>query len=179
MGTFLSGFALSYAAALLLVGGAGHVLGLKAFVQVIRSHGLFTSLPAASVVAAAVCGFELVAGGAAAWLLFGGSIAGRTAVLVATACAGGAFAVYLQRLLARPSAHTSCGCSPLHALLTRASLAPSLGLGAVSLVGLVGTALAAADGSQPVAGVLRLLPVLWGVTVSGLTMIYPAAVLHP
>ena len=179
MGTFFSSFAMSYAAALLLTTGVGHAVRPRQFVQIIGRHGLFTSYPVACLIAMTVCGFELLTGSAAALLVFRvATFAERAALLLATTCAGYAFYAYLRWLLSKSIGETSCGCSPLQAPLTRASLAPSLGLITVSVVGVGASALVALNGNTLAGPVQTALPALWGVTFSSLTVIYPALVLH-
>jgi hypothetical protein len=179
MGTFFFSFAMSFAAALLLITGVGHAVRPRQFVQVIRRHGLFKSLRVAPMIAMTVCGFELLAGVAAALLVFrDATFAERATVLLATACGGLAFYVYLRWLISQSTGTIPCGCSPLQAPLTRASLAPSLGLIGVSVIGVGAAALIALNGSSSADGVKTAIPALWGVTFSGLTIMYPALVVH-
>lgn len=176
MGIFFSDFSLSFIAATLLVSGLGHTLRPANFGRVIGSHGVFPRWLTAWA-AIAVCFFELSVGAAAALSLRpSASFAERATALAAAAGAGIGFWVYLRHLLSHPGSATTCGCSPLSAPLTAASLAPSIGLVVVSVLGFAGTA--AAGLSTHTSGLDKALPCLWGVTLAGLTLLYPAAVLQ-
>jgi hypothetical protein len=176
MGIFASDFSLSFIAATLLVSGMGHLSGPAEFQRVIRSHGVFPSW-LAGWIGILVSLFELSLGTLAAVSLRPSASLGiRVSVLVAAAGAGAAFWIYLRRLLSNPGDAKACGCSPLSAPLTKASLAPSIALVIVSFVGFTATVAIGVD--NQVAGVERVLPCLWGVTLSGITLLYPAAVLH-
>jgi hypothetical protein len=171
--TFLQLFALAYLSALFLAGAAPHIVRFRNFRQLIREHGI-VPFALAGVVAAAVCGFELLAGVAA--LLSLGQFAGqrmRMSVLVGTALAGVMFQFYVRRLLRQAGRATWCGCSPLSAPLTRASLAPSAGVVCLSICGLWTVGAPNAH-----LGWLLALPCLWGLIFAGMTVLYPAAVLH-
>ena len=173
MQTFLVLFSLSYLATLFLAGAAGHIARFRNFRLLIREHGI---VPHAwsGLTAAAVCGFELLAGGAA--LLSLGQLAGwrmRIFALAGAALAGVTFQIYVRRLLRKAGRTTSCGCSPLSAPLTRASLAPSTGAVFLSLCGL-----GAAGAPNPSPGLMLALPYLWGLILAGMTVLYPAAVLQ-
>jgi len=170
---FLLLFALAYVAALFLASAAGHIVRFRNFRLLIREHGI---VPRASsgLFAAAVCGFELLAGAAA--LLSLGQLVGqgiRIYVLAGAALAGAAFQFYVRQLLRRAGGATSCGCSPLSAPLTRASLVPSIGVVGISVCGL-----AAAGALDRSPGWLPALPCLWGLVFAGMTVLYPAAVLQ-
>jgi hypothetical protein len=177
VGIFFSNFALSFIAATLLVSGWGHALRPGSFGRVVRSHGVFPSWLITGLTIA-VCFFELLVGTLAALSLrSAASFAARVAVLAAAAGAGVAFWVYLRRLLSDdPGAARTCGCSPLSAPLTKASLAPSISLVIVAIVGFAATAAIGAD--HIVSNLERALPCLWGVSLSGMTLLYPAAVLQ-
>jgi hypothetical protein len=176
VGIFFSNFSLSFVAAILLLSGLGHLSNPADFRQVLRSHGVFPSW-LAGWIAIAVCLFELLVGGLAALALrpAAGFVA-RVTALAAAAGAGAAFGVYLRRLLSNPSGPSKCGCSPLSAPLTRASLAPSIGLAIVSVVGFAAMATLGLD--TRMSSLDLLLPCLWGMTLAGITLLYPAAVLQ-
>jgi hypothetical protein len=176
VGIFFANFALSFIAATLLVSGLGHALRPASFGRVVRSHDVFPSW-LITWLAIGVCFFELLVGTLAAFSLRpGASFAARVAVLAAAAGAGAVFWVYLRRLLSDPGDATTCGCSPLSAPLTKASLAPSISLVIVSLVGFAATA--AVNFDHNISDLERALPCLWGVTLSGMTLLYPASVLQ-
>jgi methylamine utilization protein MauE len=176
MGIFGSDFALSFIAVTLLVSSVGHLAAPAEFQRVIRSHGVFPSW-LAGWIGVAVSLFELSLGTLAAVSLRpSASFGARVTVLVAAAAAGCAFWIYLRRLLSSSGAVSECGCSPLSAPLTKASLAPSVALIVVSAVGFIATVAVGLD--DHVVGLDRVLPCLWGVTLSGITLLYPAAVLH-
>jgi hypothetical protein len=171
---FLLFFALAYIAALFLASAGGHVLRLKSFRQLIQEHRIVSAAPA-GLIAAVVCGFELSTGWAALFSL--GQFASsrmRISVLISAALAGSAFWLYVRQLLRKPTGVTSCGCSPLAAPLTRASLAPSIGVVCISACGLA--AIGGASYHSP--GVPVALPCLWGAAFAGITVLYPAAVLQ-
>jgi len=176
MGIFGLDFSLSFIAATLLVSGMGHLFGPTEFRRVIRSHGVFPSW-LAGWICIAVALLELSLGTLAGVSLRpAASLDARVSVLVATAGAGAAFLIYLRRLLSNPGEASACGCSPLSAPLTKASIAPSVALIIVSFVGFTATVVVGFD-NQP-SGLERVLPCLWGVTLSCMTMLYPAAVLQ-
>ncbi len=174
MRTFFLFFALAYNAALFLASAVAHIAHLKSFRQLIQEHRV---LPPASatLIAAVVCGFELTVGGAALFALEQfASPRMRISVLVSAAMAGVAFWLYLRQLLRKSTGVTSCGCSPLAAPLTRASLAPSIGVVCISVFGLAGVGgTSYRDPGLPVG-----LACLWGVAFAGLTVLYPAAILQ-
>jgi len=176
MGIFASDFSLSFIAATLLVSGMGHLSGPAEFQRIVRSHGVFPSW-LTRWIAILVSLFELSLGLLAVISLRPtASFGTRVTALVATAGAGAAFWIYLRRLLSNPGDANACGCSPLSAPLTKASLAPSIALVIVSFVGFTATVVSGPD--NQIAGVERVLPCLWGVTLSGITLLYPAAVLQ-
>jgi hypothetical protein len=171
---FFLSFGLAYVAATLLATGVSHVWRFSSFRMLVRAHKI---VPASLVLPAAAClvVYELVAGGLAAGLL----IAPRMpvfAMLVFVSCvlAGAAFWLYVRRLLNRPVRSGSCGCLPVSSPLTSASLTPSASLAIVSLTGLAATALGSAAEPAPLGVVL--LAALWGVTLAGLLVLFPAAV---
>jgi len=173
---FFSYFASSFIATTLLVSGISHLSRPADFTSVVRSHAVFPSW-AAGLIAIAVSIFELFVGALAA-LSVAPKVSFATRVITFAAAGGGglAFWVYLRRLLSRPGGATTCGCSPLSAPLTKASQAPSIGLVIVSAIGLLE---AATIGSESrLNGFEAVLPSLWGITVSGITLLYPAAVLQ-
>jgi hypothetical protein len=173
---FASDFSLSFIAATLLVSGMGHLSSQAEFRRVIRSHDVFPSW-LAGWTAVLVSLVELSLGAlAVVSLLPSAGVSTRRIAFVATAGAGAAFLIYLRRLLSNPGDANSCGCSPLSAPLTKASLAPSIALVIVSFIGFTATAAVGLD--NQVDAVNRILPCLWGVTLSGITLLYPASVLH-
>ena len=174
MQIFLVLFALAYLATLFLAGAAGHIVRFRNFRLLIREHGIVPHTWS-GLAAAAVCGFELLAGVAA--LLSLRQFAGqrmRIFTLAGAALAGVAFQIYVRRLLRKAGSVTSCGCSPLSAPLTHASLALSTGVVCFSLCGL---GAAGAPNPSP-GGLLLALPYLWGLIFAGMTVLYPAAVLQ-
>ena len=131
--------------------------------------------PLTGLIAVGVCGFELLAGGVALFCLqHSAAVAMQIWVLVSAAVAGTAFWLYIRQLLRKPAGVTSCGCSPLAAPVTRASLAPSIGLVCISILGL--GAIAGAWYGEP--RLLIVLPCLWGATFGWITLLYPASVLQ-
>jgi hypothetical protein len=166
-------FGLSYVGSTLLAGGLGHVVGFPAFRALVRGHGIVPpgwALPAA----AAVTVFELAAGGSAAGLLLvGPPTAFAAPVFASCAVASVAFWLYVRRLLGQPVRAASCGCSPASGPLTPASLTPSAALALVSLAGLAAAVLGPATLAPLVPA---LLSALWGVTLAGLLVVFPAAV---
>jgi hypothetical protein len=176
MGIFWSDFSLSFIAATLLVSGMGHLSGPAEFRRVIRSHGVFPPW-LAGWIGISVSLLELSLGALAGVSLRSADNFGpRVMVLVAAAGAGAAFWIYLRRLLSNPGDANACGCSPLSAPLTKASLAPSVALVIVSFVGFTATMAVGLD--NHISSLERVLPCLWGVTLSGITLLYPAAVLQ-
>jgi uncharacterized membrane protein len=173
---FFSYFAGSFIATTLLVSGVTHLSRPADFTSVIRSHAVFPS-GAAGLIAITVALFELLVGALAALSLKPRlSLATQLTTFLAAAGAGIAFWLYLRQLLSNPGGQTTCGCSPLSAPLTKASQAPSIALIIVAAIGLF----AAVTGSSEsrTSGLEGVLPVLWGMTVSGMTLLYPAAVLQ-
>jgi uncharacterized membrane protein len=116
--TFVYYLTLGYAAATLLTSGIGHGLGFVSFRDIVRSHDI---IPAdfAAPAAALVTALELVAGVASLVVLWSEEAAAWASLLFAVcAVAGGAFALYVCRLLSRPDGITSCGCSAFVSPLT-------------------------------------------------------------
>ena len=176
MGIFASDFSLSFIAATLLVSGVVHLYSPAEFQRVIRSHRVFSSW-LAGWIGISVSFFELSLGTlAVVSLRRAANVGTRVTVLVTAVVAGAAFWIYLRRLLSNPGDANTCGCSPLSAPLTKASLAPSIALMIVSFLGVTATLAVGLD--NDVTGVERVLPCLWGVTLSGITLLYPAAVLQ-
>src|ERR1051326_6938342 len=171
MGIFASDFSLSFIAATLLVSGVVHLYSPAEFQRVIRSHRVFPSW-LAGWIGISVSLFELSLGMLAAVSLRPAANVGTRVTVL-----GAAFWIYLRRLLSNPGDANTCGCSPLSAPLTKASLAPSIALMIVSFVGVTATLAVGLD--NDVTGVERVLPCLWGVTLSGITLLYPAARQHP
>lgn len=173
---FLSSSGFAYLAAALLASGAGHLLDLRGFRDLLRTHAI---LPSRLVTPAVLCAlsFELV-GGATALLLAvqqDPAVAPAVVLCAATAIAGLGFVVYVRRLL-RTSAAAPCGCSPLAGPTTPASLLLGAALVLTSAVTLTATAaLPAGD----VDGVARLLAPVWGVTLAAVTMLVPASMPTP
>jgi hypothetical protein len=170
MRAFLFNFALGYIATILLTSGMGHLLRPGRFRQLIREHAIMPP-GLAGTIALGVAGAEFLGGATA---LFAFQTAGpgvRAAVLLGAAVAGTAFWLYLRRLLRQPSGTTSCGCSPLSAHLTKASLVPAVGLVFVAAGGLASLGGATSGDALPV-----VLPRLWGATLAALTILYPASV---
>ncbi len=166
-------FGLAYVAATLLASGLSHVIRFSAFRELVDAHGIVPpgwALP----VAAGVAVYELAAGGLAAGSLAASHLAGFVALIfVSGVLAGCLFWLYVRRLLSRPTRITSCGCSPISSPLTPASLTPSVSLMVVSLTGFAAMALGPA---RPAPFSLALLPALWGLTLAGLLVLFPAAV---
>jgi hypothetical protein len=170
---FFRDFSSAFVAATLLASGLGHAIRLPAFRALVREHGIVPPRWALAV-AAGVAAYELAGGGLAAGLLVCRHPAALAAsVFGSCALAGCAFWLYVRRLLDRPVRVAWCGCSPISSPLTPASLTPSSSLVVVSLGGLAAAVLGPAD---PAALGAALLPALWGVTVAGLLVLFPAVV---
>jgi hypothetical protein len=172
--TFLFHFALTYIAAIFLASGAGHMFRVESFRQLIHEHRVLPSA-LAGLIAVGVCGFELLMASAALFSLQHSTTDFvQISVLVGAAVGGTAFWSYVRQLLREPSGVTSCGCSPLSAPLTPASLAPSIGLVCTSIGGLA----AMSRASDPGYGLPIVLPCLWGGLLAAITALYPASVLQ-
>jgi len=173
---FFSYFPAIFIATTLLVSGVSHLAKPADFTSLVRSHGVFPSW-ASGLIAITVALFELAVGALAVLTLgLKMSFAMQATTFVAAAGAGIAFWLYLRRLLSNPGGTTKCGCSPLSAPLTKASQAPSIALIIVAAIGLLDVA-TTSSGSRT-SGLEGVLPSLWGMTVSGMTLLYPAAVLQ-
>lgn len=179
--TFVSLFALAYVASTLLVSAAGHLLAFVAFRDTVRAHAIVPARPATPV-ALAVTLFELGAGATAVVLAAPDRAAPPPAALLltATALAGTGFAVYVRRLLVRSPA-IGCGCSPLAAPTTPASLVPGVALALVSAGGMAAILIVAAapSAATDLEGGLGLLPRLWGLTLALAVMLLPASIPSP
>jgi hypothetical protein len=190
---FARAFATTFLAALLVSSGVAHAAAFPAFRATLESHGV---VPAGvrTLVAVAVVSAELALGSlliAAGWsgsdglaaLAFGGG-----------ALVGTAFLLYVRRLLRQPAAASTCGCSPLTAPVTLASLVPAASLTFVAGVGLaavwveadwlaaggVSAATLFMDAARREMGtaavaLLTLLPIAWGMTCAGVVWLLPAA----
>jgi hypothetical protein len=173
MQAFVYGVSVTLLAAVLVATGIGHLLHLRRFHVLIRSHNV---LPAAlsGVAAALVTTLELCGAAVFVAMLLEGAAPRRVVVLATTAVAGVAFLVYLRRLLRNSRATASCGCSPLDGPLTPASLVPAASLVIASILGLASVAMEGVARSKPEPAVL-LLAVVWGVTLALLVLLLPAA----
>jgi hypothetical protein len=175
--TFAWHFASTFIGVTLLASGAGHLVGFGRFRSLILGHGVVPAELSAPV-AALVTGLELTVGGLALSLpVADGLRVPDGPVFAACAVAGLAYFLYLRALLKRPVRVASCGCTPFASGLTPASLVPSVGLIAASVVGLTASGLGpptvpAAD----VHAVHAALPTGWGVTLALIVLLYPAAV---
>lgn len=161
---------LCFVAATLLATGASHLAGLRGFTGLLRQHGLLPGGLAAPL-AVLVTGAELTVGVAAVAALGGASPLLSTASFAAAFGLGGAFVVYLRRLLA--AGHNgSCGCSPLASPLTAASVVPAGSLIAVGAGGLLARLSDAAEVLPPQPW--SSLAVGWGLTLAILVLLLPA-----
>ncbi len=169
--TFVHHCTLAFVAAVLLATGGAHLAGLGGFKRLLRQHGLLPGGLAAPL-AVLVTGAELTVGLAALVALVGGESGLGRAAFAAALGVGGAFVVYLRRLLR--AGHTgSCGCSPLASPLTPASFVPAASLVATGAFGLLArwTATAAPLPSRGWSG----LAIAWGLTLAALVLLLPAS----
>src|SRR4051794_38685237 len=122
MAPFLVSFALSFSATLLLVSGLFHAARPRRFANTLRSQGFFKGF-SIYVIVVGVSALELSVGGVSSYfLLLVRGRAGETLGLATAVCLGLVFAAYLRHLISTGRRDVSCGCSPLSAPLTRASL---------------------------------------------------------
>jgi hypothetical protein len=179
--TFVSLFGLAYVAGALIVSAVSHALAVGAFCDTVRAHAI---VPArlATPAALLVTLFEFSAGGAAALLAaqHRAPLVPVASVLTATTLVGAGFALY-TRLLLRTSPGIGCGCSPLAAPTTQASLLPGIALVLVSGAGLAASVIltAAPSAATDIEGGLGLLPGLWGLTAGVAVMLLPAWIPFP
>jgi hypothetical protein len=166
-------FGLAYVAAALLPSGVGHIARFSAFAGLIQTHSILPPIWARPV-AAGVAVYELAIGGMAVGAL-SAVLPPRFAAWVfgAGVAVGCAFWLYVRRLLGGPVPLVSCGCLPVSGPLTPASLIPSVALVLVSVAGLAAMGLAP---SAPMPLGLALLPILWGITLAGLIVLFVVAV---
>lgn len=169
MSGFTTALALGYLAATLLLSGVVHLIRFGAFSAVVSAHGVLpdrAAAPVALVVAVAETGLGTAAAIAA---VRGGA---PPALFAAAAVLGVGFIVYLRALLARPDTAVGCGCTPLAAPLTPASLLPGGMLAAVAILALAATA------AGP-SGVGTAFGLLWGATLALLVVLVPVSVPRP
>jgi hypothetical protein len=172
---FLQDFGAAFLATMLLPVGLVHALRFPAFRALVREHGIVGKRWSVWI-AAAVTVTEVALGLLAAFAPLGWL--GETSVelvFVAVLVLGVLFATYVRRLLNRPWRATSCGCSPFRTPLTPASRAPSAAMVVVALIGL-GASAAGRGGGDPASMVDVALGVLWGMTLAGLVLLFPATV---
>ncbi len=172
MSVFFIYFGLACAAGMLLAGGLGHALRLRAFAKLLQAHGILPRGWTFSLATAMVM-CELVPGSSAILLLASFDPRPLAAWIFAWCLLVGlCFWLYVRRLLIMPVRAESCGCSPLASPLTPTSLGPSITLVATSTLGLVGTFIGPGELPTPLA--VAIVPALWGVTFSGLMVVFPA-----
>jgi hypothetical protein len=179
---FATTFSLAYLAASLLTSGIGHLVRFARFRTLVREHG---AVPArsASLASIAVVAFELAVGSSALGILLREDAGAFQGLLFgACAVAGVVFTGYVRWLLRHALPAASCGCSPFAGPLTPASIAPAAGLLLVSVLGLATVGL----GSPllpPIAhrsvDVFLALPFLWGITLAGIILLFPASMPQP
>jgi hypothetical protein len=175
---FWPSMALAYLVAALLASGINHVVRFGSFRDVVRGHGLiplrFTPLVALLTVVA-----EIGLGSAALIVMPQRPSGAAVVVLAGAAALGLAFVGYMRRLLRAPGPATSCGCTPFSGPLTRATLLPGAMLALVSTVGGTATWVATSAADPAVAGPLRALAALWGVSLAVTVMLVPASIPQP
>lgn len=166
---FVTLLALGYIVVALLPSGVAHLARFGAFHAVVRAHHVVPTRAAASV-ALLVAVAETGLGGAA---VVGAARGGAPAILFAAAAAlGVGFAGYVRALLRRPDTGVGCGCTPLPAPLTSASVLPG---GALAVVAMLALAASAAGPTGPAA----VFGLLWGATLALLVAMVPASAPRP
>lgn len=169
MSSFVVAVGLGYLAAALLLSGVAHLIGFAAFSAVVGAHGVLprrAATPVALLVAIAETGLGTAAAMAAV------RDSAPPVLFAATAVLGVGFIVYLRALLQRPDTGVGCGCTPLAAPLTPASLLPGGMLAVVAILALAATA------AGP-SGVGTSFGLLWGATLALLVVLVPATVPQP
>jgi hypothetical protein len=189
---FVAAVALGLVAAVLLPGGLLHLARLRTFTGTIRAHGVLApavAAPAAVVVALAETGI-----GAAALLA---AVRGQAPLplLAAAALLGATLTGYVWVLRRRPDPGVDCGCTPLPAPISAASLLPGGVLAAVAGTALVASAVvpvaSGVSGGGPGSGggfgppwtfdgpgavaALWAFGLLWGGTLAVLVVLVPAS----
>lgn len=175
--TFFSLLAPTFIATVLLSSGIGHVIDFRSFAAVVRSQGLVPHRSVGRIAAGVVC-VELLLGGGALAVLTGRVPRGWTLTLTSGSLVVAlAFFIYLRRLLRRPHAAATCGCSPLESPLSELSRVPAAALAVVASIGLLAVLIQPADATLSIASLAeRALPVMWGVALAGIVLLVPAAV---
>jgi len=166
---FVTALALGYLAAALLPSGVAHLARFGAFRGVVRAHRVVPDRAAAPV-ALLVAVAEIGLGAAAAAAAMRGNA--LPVLFAAAAVLGVGFILYLRALLRHPDTGVGCGCTPLSAPLTPASLLPG---GMLTVVAILALAATAAGPSGPGTA----LPLLWGATLALLVVLVPASAPQP
>ena len=184
---FVYGLSFTFLAVMLLVSGVGHATRFARFRGILRDHGVVPPIHS-GLIAALVTGVELLTGAVVASVLLLPAAASPHVAATATspayvtgtvvsAALGGAFLLYLRRLLRQPPRALSCGCSFLSGQLTPASLAPAASLLLVSLLALAAARFAGqAAFFRTGEGSSAVLSIGWGATLAVLVLVLPAAV---
>lgn len=179
--TFWWPFGCAYLAATLLPSGVSHLFGFGSFRDLLRTHAIIPQRLATPVALTTLLA-ELVAGSAALILLPLHRAAAAMLLFGGTAVVGLGFLLYVRRLLGRPGRAVSCGCSPLAAPLTSASVLPGAMLAVVSVTALAVTVIGDRLPGVPTGefvGALSWFPPLSGVTLAAVVMLVPASAPSP
>ncbi len=169
MSGFVTTLALGYLAAALLPSGVAHLARFGAFRGVVRAHRVVpdrAAAPVALLVAVAEIGLGAAAAAAAV------RSSAPPVLFAATAVLGVGFILYLRALLRHPDTGVGCGCTPLAAPLTPASLLPGGMLTVVAILALAATLAVTTAGPS---GPGTAFPLLWGATLALLVVLVPAS----